>query len=42
VLDRLDWIEPLIWKAVCDEGKVENIEQFGGGYGKGCRMKHDH
>jgi hypothetical protein len=35
VLDSLDWIEPLIWKAVCDEGKVENIEQFGGGYGKG-------
>jgi hypothetical protein len=25
----------LIWKAVCEEGKVENIEQFGGGYGKG-------
>jgi hypothetical protein len=35
VLDSLDWIEPLIWKAVCDEGKVENIEQFAGGYGKG-------
>jgi len=35
VLDSLDWIEPLIWRAVCDEGKVENIEQFGGGYGKG-------
>jgi len=35
VLDSLDWVEPLIWKAVCEEGKVENIEQFGGGYGKG-------
>jgi hypothetical protein len=35
VLDSLDWIEPVIWKAVCDEGKVENIEAFGGGYGKG-------
>jgi AAA domain len=35
VLDSLDWIEPLIWRAVCDEGKVENIEAFGGGYGKG-------
>src|SRR5215472_16136841 len=23
VLDSLDWVEPLIWKAVCDEGKVE-------------------
>ena len=35
VLDSLDSVEPLIWKAVCEEGKVENIEQFGGGYGKG-------
>src|SRR5262249_48433512 len=35
VLDSLDWVEPLIWKAVCDEGKVETIEQFAGGYGKG-------
>jgi AAA domain len=35
VLDSLDWIEPLIWKAVCDEAKVEHIEQAFGGYGKG-------
>lgn len=35
VLDSLDWIEPLIWKSVCDEGKVETIEQYAGGYGKG-------
>jgi hypothetical protein len=35
VLDSLDWVEPLIWKAVCDEGKVETIEQYAGGYGKG-------
>ena len=35
VLDSLDWIEPLIWKAVCDEGKVETIEQYARGYGKG-------
>src|SRR5262245_32601125 len=35
VLDSLDWVEPLIWKAVCDEGKVDSIEQFAGGYGKG-------
>jgi hypothetical protein len=35
VLDSLDWIEPLIWKAVCDEAKVESIEQAFGGYGKG-------
>jgi hypothetical protein len=35
VLDSLDWVEPLIWKAVCDEAKVESIEQAFGGYGKG-------
>ena len=35
VLDSLDWIEPLVWKAVCDEAKVEHIEQAFGGYGKG-------
>jgi hypothetical protein len=35
VLDSLDWIEPLIWKSVCDEAKVEHIEQAFGGYGKG-------
>ena len=28
-------VEPLIWKAVCDEGKVETIEQYARGYGKG-------
>ena len=35
VLDSLDWVEPLIWKTVCEEGKVETIEQYAGGYGKG-------
>ena len=35
VVDSLDWVEPLIWKAVCDEGKVETIEQYAGGYGEG-------
>jgi hypothetical protein len=35
VLDSLDWIEPLIWKAVCEEAKVDHIEQAFGGYGKG-------
>jgi hypothetical protein len=28
VLDSLDWVEPLMWKAVCEEGKVETIEQY--------------
>ena len=35
VLDSLDWVEPLIWKTVCEEGKVQTIEQYAGGYGKG-------
>jgi AAA domain len=35
VIDSIDWLEPLIWKAVCDEAKVEHIEQAFGGYGKG-------
>lgn len=35
VLDSLDWIEPLVWKFVCESagGSVKNIEDFG--YGKG-------
>jgi hypothetical protein len=35
VLDSLDWVEPLIWKAVCEEAKADWIEQAFGGYGKG-------
>jgi hypothetical protein len=35
VIDSLDWIEPLIWDQVCLEEGVANIEQVGGGYGKG-------
>lgn len=35
VFDSLDWIEPMVWKAVCEAGKVSSIEDFGGGYGKG-------
>lgn len=35
VIDTLDWIEPLIWKKVCEDAKVKSIEQVGGGYGKG-------
>jgi hypothetical protein len=36
VLESLDWVEPLIWKAVCDEAKVETIEQYADRYGEGC------
>jgi len=35
VLDTLDWMEPLVWKAVCASAKVESIEDVGGGFGKG-------
>lgn len=32
-LDTIDWVEPLIWKEVCDEGGKSSIEAFG--FGKG-------
>lgn len=34
-LDSLDWIEPVLWKKICDEEGVDSIEKVGGGYGKG-------
>lgn len=33
VVDSLDWLEPLIWQAVCEAHKVQSIETMG--YGKG-------
>jgi hypothetical protein len=35
VIDTADALELLIFDAVCNEGKVKSIEEFGGGYGKG-------
>lgn len=35
VIDSVDWLEPLIWKKVCEDNKVKSIEEVGGGYGKG-------
>ena len=37
VIDSLDWIEPLIWDAVCemDNPKATSIDTALGGYGKG-------
>ena len=35
VIDSADWLEPLVWQAVCDEAGVDGIEKVGGGYGKG-------
>lgn len=34
-IDSLDWVEPLIWGAVCTTAGVARIEDVGGGYGKG-------
>ena len=35
-IDSLDWLERLIWDAVCqDYGGVKSIEKVDGGYGKG-------
>ena len=33
VIDTVDWLEKLIYKAVCEEKKIQNIEDIG--YGKG-------
>lgn len=35
VVDTLDWLEPLLWKEVCERAGVTAIEDVGGGYGKG-------
>jgi len=35
VVDSLDWLEPLIWEAVCKRTNVSSIEDVKGGYGKG-------
>jgi len=41
VLDTLDWLEPLLWKHVCESAKVASIEEVGGGYGKGYTAATD-
>lgn len=35
VIDSLDWAERLLWKTLCDDYKVKNIEKVEGGFGKG-------
>lgn len=35
VIDSLDWLERMIWDAVCDDYGVKSIEKVDGGYGKG-------
>ena len=34
-IDSLDWLEPMVWDQVCKEANAANIEDVGGGYGKG-------
>jgi hypothetical protein len=35
VVDSLDWVEPLIWNAICRRYNKQSIELAAGGYGKG-------
>lgn len=35
VIDSVDWLEPMIWKQVCDEHGETSIEKVLKGYGKG-------
>lgn len=41
VTDSLDHLEPLIWKALCDEHNVKTIEEVLKGYGKGYVLALD-
>jgi hypothetical protein len=42
VIDSLDWLEPILWKEICDssQGKHTHIDDFG--YGKGYAMAARH
>jgi hypothetical protein len=35
VVDSVDWLEPIIWARVCEEGHVDSIELYEKGFGKG-------
>jgi len=35
IVDTLDWLEPLLWRDICQKNKVESLEEVGGGYGRG-------
>jgi hypothetical protein len=41
VVDSLDWLERLIWDAVCKRETATTIEKVGGGYGKGYVLALD-
>ena len=42
VIDTLDAVERMIYAAICNEAKVDTIEQVGGGYGKGYSRALDY
>src|SRR5687768_670007 len=42
VIDSLDWLERMIWDAVCRRESVTTIEKVGGGYGKGYILALDY
>lgn len=42
VIDSLDWLERMIWDAVCRRESVTSIEKVGGGYGKGYSLALDY
>lgn len=42
VIDTGDALDLLITDAVCSEGKVKSLEEFGGGYGKGARRAKEY
>lgn len=35
IIDTLDWIEPLLWRDVCQKANAADIEAVGGGFQKG-------
>lgn len=35
VIDSLDWMEPMLWDAICVKHKKNSINDVGGGFGKG-------
>jgi len=41
VVDSLDWLERMIWDAVCRRESATTIEKVGGGYGKGYTFALD-
>ena len=35
IIDTVDWLEPILWRDVCEKARVDTLEEVGGGYGKG-------